>query len=111
MKNEIDGELKNITYMVERLYQNQLLEILETLNIHFEIICKIMLDFIRNSDEYTTLGFQIPKDVLLCQVKNFITSYEKKDPLMLADVLKYEISESLMFYREILTGMGTDYAK
>lgn len=48
-------------------------------------------------------GIDVPQDILITQVKNFMEAYEKKDVLMLADTMKYEIYEALCYYKEILS--------
>lgn len=108
MEEKIDEELKQIEYMVEKLYQNDMIEIVDVLNQHFQNICHIMVTFINEIDQYNAMGLQIPKDILIHQLRNLMEAYESQDVIMLADVLKYEINEGLLFYKEILIQVRTN---
>ena len=107
MREKIHEELNTITYLVDKLYQNKLNDVLESLNQHFKLICDIMIHFLQDCDQYKAIGIDVPKEILLSQIKNLMDAYEKMDPLMLADVLKYEISEALRTYEQILVEMGS----
>lgn len=106
MVDEINKLLERIDYISVALYQNKLVDVIEDINELFPKINHLLLQFIGESDKYRGCGINVPQEILISQVKNFIDSFENKDVLMLADTLKYEIYEGLSYYREVL--LNTD---
>lgn len=51
---------------------------------------------------YRELGVDLPEDIILAQLQNLMDGMQHRDMVMLADVLNYEIGETLQVYKEIL---------
>ena len=52
--------------------------------------------------QWAETGTEIPLDIILCQLENFEVAMNKKDDLMLADVLNFEWKETLKYYKGLL---------
>lgn len=50
-------------------------------------------------------GVELPVEVLLQQLENVESAYVKKDMVLMADTLEYEVREGVCFYIEILKCM------
>lgn len=48
------------------------------------------------------LGVEISEEVVIQQLKNLREAYEYKDSMLLADTLRYELKDTLIFYLEII---------
>lgn len=103
MIDEIDRLLERISYLTTELYKNNLIGVANEMDGIFAKISQLLLKLIEDSIAYKEKGFDVPQDILIAQLKNFMVAFEKKDVLMLADSLKYEIYEALSYYRVILT--------
>lgn len=103
MIDEIDKLLERISSISTELYRNSLVDIADEMDGIFFEISQLLLRFIEDGIVYKEKGIDVPQDILIAQLKNFMDAFEKKDVLMLADSLKYEIYEGLGYYREILT--------
>jgi len=64
-------------------------------------ISEIYRDFINSADELKGVGVEVPVDILLLQMERFVEACKVKDTIMMADVLNYEILDTLMVYSEI----------
>ncbi len=62
------------------------------------IITKLMSEI----PYYRQLGVDLPEDVILAQLNNLLEAFEHRDMVMLADTLKFELSDTLEVYKEIL---------
>lgn len=51
-------------------------------------------------------GVDIPIEIVMTQMENLKNSYANKDMVLLADVLQYEIGDTIDFYIEILKEIG-----
>lgn len=67
-----------------------------------ENISEIMMSMINQSEKMNELGINVPKDIIIMQLENIVEGLDKKDSILLADTLEYEILPSLKFYQEIL---------
>ena len=103
MIGEIEKLLERIDAVAVELYRNNIGAVAVELGEMFPKINQILLKLIGDSDAYEKVGIEVPQDILISQVKNFMEAYEKKDVLMLADTMKYEIYEALCYYKEILS--------
>lgn len=65
-------------------------------------IVTIVTEFLKMSGLLLKYQIEIPESVILTQLHNLLDAFENKDYVMLADTLHYEISETLLFYKEIL---------
>lgn len=106
MKEIIKKEIPRIEYIADLLYQNKIEVVINELENEFQIISKIMIEFINRCDQYNKMGMEIPKEVLLSQMKNCMEAYKKGDVLMLADSLQYEICQSMNLFQDILNELG-----
>ena len=106
MIEEIDMLLERIVYVSRELYKNNLNGVADEIREMFPKINQILLKLIGDSVRYEQIGIEVPQNILILQVKNFLEAYENKDVLMLADTMKYEIYEGLSYYRELLTNSG-----
>lgn len=50
------------------------------------------------------MGLDIDKDILECQIRNVEIALEKKDFMMLADTIRYEVNDSLLILKELIVG-------
>ena len=101
MISRIDGLLKAIPAICEQLYQNDLINANQGIANVFPEINQIYLDMINMRADYEAAGIDLPVEILISQIKNILEAYESKDVIMLADCLKYEIYEGLLFFRGI----------
>lgn len=51
---------------------------------------------------YREEGVDLPEDIILAQLQNLMEGIQYKDTVLLADALNFEISDTLMVYKEIL---------
>jgi len=106
MTKEIDILLERISYISIELYKNNLIGVADEICEMFPKINQLLLKLIGDRDRYKEIGIEVPQNILISQVKNFLDAFENKDVLMLADTMKYEIYEGLSYYRELLTNTG-----
>ena len=69
-----------------------------------EIINKVLTDL----SIWGKQDNDIPLDVIFRQIKNLENALRDKDDFMLADTLKYEISNTLNYYLEIVNEYGKE---
>lgn len=65
-------------------------------------ISKVYTTFIGDAGELATMGVELPVDILMAQLKNYIEACQNCDIMMLTDCVNYEILDTLSIYREIL---------
>ncbi|MDD3239364.1 MAG: hypothetical protein PHW47_04615 [Lachnospira sp.] len=106
MKEIIMQEIPKIEHIADLLYQNKAHIVFNDLENEFQMISKIMIEFINRCDQYNEMGMEIPKEVLLSQMQNCMEAYKKGDILMLADSFQYEICQSISLFRDILNELG-----
>ena len=53
----------------------------------------------------------MPEDIILTQMKNLMTGFEKRDTVLLADTMEYEIKNTLLFYNDILKELAKEQAE
>lgn len=97
--DELIGELKELS---EIFYKDQEKEAFAKLAQMIKIINQVMVEFIDKIPEYNEKGADIPVDVVLTQLNNFVEAMKYKDTVMLGDCIKYELVESISLYRELL---------
>ena len=61
--------------------------------------------------EFQKLGVDVPEDIILTQMKNLMTGFEKRDTVLLADTMEYEIKNTLLFYNDILKELAKEQAE
>lgn len=69
-----------------------------------EIINKVLTDL----SIWGQQDNDIPLDIIFQQIKNLENALRDKDDFMLADTLKYEISNTLNYYLEIVNEYGKE---
>lgn len=62
----------------------------------------IISQLLDKADVLSKLDINVPCEVINNQLLNFVDAYEHRDYMMISDVLRYEIRETMMFYIEIL---------
>lgn len=68
-------------------------------------ITVIMGEILDNAARIQELGVEFPVEVVIQQLTNIAEACEKSDAVMLADTLHYEIKDTLLFYKEIISEM------
>lgn len=63
---------------------------------------QILQEMINMMCRWTEEGKEIPLDIILCQLENFDMALTRKDDMMLADVLNFELKETLNYYKGLL---------
>lgn len=101
MISKIDGLLEEIPRICEQLYQNDIINANQGMAKIFPEINRLYLDVINMRADYEAIGIDLPVEILISQLKNMLEAYEAKDVIMLADCLKYEIYEGLLYFRGI----------
>lgn len=62
-------------------------------------------EFLSQAEYIGSLGVEVPTDMLVQQLTNMTEACKNIDSVMLADTLRYEVSETLAFYSEIIKEM------
>lgn len=75
------------------------------LNQEISNIAKTVTEFLEMSGVLQQYEIEVPQDIILAQLQNLLTAFERKDQILLADTLHYEIADTLEFYIEILQEM------
>ena len=63
-------------------------------------VISAMMVILEWAEELVKNGEEFPVDIILQQIQNLNDAYEKKDEVMLADTLEYEIVNALYVYQE-----------
>lgn len=71
----------------------------------------ILKEFTDRVPEFQKLGVDVPEDIILTQMKNLMTGFEKRDTILLADTMEYEIKNTLLFYNDILKELAKEQAE
>ena len=69
---------------------------------------EIIMKLISEIPYYRQLGVDLPEDVILAQLQNLLEAFEQSGTVMLADTLKYELTNTLQVYDEILVQLETE---
>ena len=95
---------EEININIQQLRQNKEHAREETVKLLPDIIFAInQLLAIEKNDK---IDINIPIDIILQQIKNLEEYIEKKDIVLLADTLEYEIRETILFYIDMLKEIG-----
>lgn len=71
----------------------------------------VLKEFTDRVPEFQKLGVDVPEDIILTQMKNLMTGFEKRDTVLLADTMEYEIKNTLLFYNDILKELAKEQAE
>ena len=63
---------------------------------------QVLQEMLKQMCQWVENGEDIPLDVILYQLENFNTALVKKDDMQLADVLYFELQETLKYYKDLL---------
>lgn len=64
-------------------------------------ISYIFQSFISDAGELAAMGVELPVDVIVSQLKRYMSAADMYDTIALADVLKYEIMDTVSVYMDI----------
>lgn len=106
MVDEIKYTMSRILEVSDKLYENNSESISDIIDELFKTINRIILKFVKDEGIYKSYGIEIPVEILIEQLKNFIEAYKQKDIIMLADTMRYEIYNALDYYKNILLEVG-----
>lgn len=105
MKEKIDRIeeiISEINEIYKKLCQGDTNEGFRKFALQVANINGIFTELIDNIPKLWQYDIDIPSDVIIQQLNNMLESYEKKDVMMLTDTLRYEITDTLQFYKEVL---------
>ena len=94
--------LDKIHDVTDEIWENQggnnrkIIECIKEINV-------VLQEFIQRIEEFRQYGVDIPEQVILEQMRNLMSGFESKDSVLLADTMDYEITNTILFYNDILT--------
>ena len=98
---ELESLQQNVDKISWQLYGNDICEAQNELGTIVQKVNAVYLSYINSAPVYAERGIDIPKEILLSQMKNLLEAIEERDILMLADTLQYEIREGLLFFIDV----------
>lgn len=101
MKEYIDNVIGEMNEVAEQLWQGDEAAY-QKLAKYVNGWQQILQEMIDNMRCWTEEGKEIPLDIILCQLENFDMALTRKDDMMLADVLSFELKETLNYYKGLL---------
>ena len=101
IKEYIDNVIGEMNGITEQLWQGNE-EAYQKLSEYAKGWQQILQEMIANMCRWTEEGKEIPLDIVLCQLENFDMALTRKDDMMLADVLNFELKETLNYYKGLL---------
>ena len=102
MVNRIKELLVKIDELTDYFYKDNQSKGYDGLSKIMPVITSIMSDFLHDIPTFNECGMSIPLDIVIAQLNNLIEAIKNKDTIKTADCLKYEITDSLSLYMEIL---------
>lgn len=102
MDKEIDKLLLRLEELYKLFYMDKEKEAFGGVSEVIGQINTVMLNFIKDIPEFNKKGANIPSDVVIAQLNNFMDALKYKDSIMMGDCIKYELMDSLSFYKELL---------
>ena len=101
MKEHIDNVIEEMDEIVELLWRSEE-EAYQKLVGYVNGWQQILQEMLEHMCLYIKEGKEIPLDIILCQLENFDMALKRKDDMMLADVLGFELKETLNYYKGLL---------
>lgn len=98
MKNRIE-EVVRILLIDDRENINKVDQLIKDM-------APLLSDMVTHLLQLKQNGVDIPIEIVMTQMENLKNSYANKDMVLLADVLQYEIGDTIDFYIEILKEIG-----
>lgn len=65
-------------------------------------VSEVMMHFFNESERMKEIGIDVPQNVITAQLENIVEGLGKKDSMLLADTLQYEILPSLEYFYKVL---------
>lgn len=106
MIETIKAALVRLNSIYDMLCQNNTTPAMKEISAIIPELNGIITKLLSEIPYYRQLGVDLPEDVIIAQLNNLLEAFEQKDIVMLADTLKYEISDTLQVYEEILTQLS-----
>ena len=101
IKEYIDNVIGEMSEIAEQLWQAEE-DVYQKLAEYVNGWQQILQEMINTMCQWTEEGKEIPLDIILCQLENFDMALTRKDDMMLADVLNFELKETLDYYKGLL---------
>lgn len=108
MIDTIKATLVRLDSVYDMLCQNNTTPAMKEISEIMPGLNGIITKLISEIPYYRQLGVDLPEDVIIAQLNNLLDAFEQKDMVMLADSLKYELSDTLQVYEEILTQLAVE---
>lgn len=108
MVDTIKSTLVRLDSVYDMLCQNNTVPAMKEISEIMPGLNGIITKLISEIPYYRQLGVDLPEDVIIAQLNNLLDAFEQKDMVMLADSLKYELSDTLQVYEEILTQLAVE---
>lgn len=99
MKDRIERVILEIEKLIINIRQNKE-EFWIEVNQQMPDLIQIMTEFLHFAEEKRALGEEFPVDIIICQIQNLNEAYRRKDAILLADTLQYEIINALYVFME-----------
>lgn len=106
MIENIKHTISEIDIIFDMLCENNTNPAIHKISKIIPILNDIITKLISEIPYYRQLGVDLPQDVILTQLSNLLEAFEHRDIIMLADSLRYEISDTLQVYEEILVQLS-----
>lgn len=108
---DIDDRILKIERIIEQLdevYMSLCIDEakgFEKFNIVVSDLSEQIGEIVSKASDISQMGVDIPVEVIVSQLNNITEACTNLDSIMLADTVRYEIRETLVFYKEILQEM------
>ncbi|MBE5963303.1 MAG: hypothetical protein E7252_00010 [Lachnospira sp.] len=99
-------EMKNRIEEVVRILLRDDRENINKVDQLIKDMAPLLSDMVTHLLQLKQNGVDIPIEIVMTQMENLKNSYANKDMVLLADVLQYEIGDTIDFYIEILKEIG-----
>ena len=99
-------EMKNRIEEVVRILLRDDRENINKVDQLIKDMAPLLSDMVTHLLQLKQNGVDIPIEIVMAQMENLKNSYANKDMVLLADVLQYEIGDTIDFYIEILKEIG-----
>jgi len=99
-------EMKNRIEEVVRILLRDDRENINKVDQLIKDMAPLLSDMVTHLLQFKLNGVDIPIEIVMTQMENLKNSYANKDMVLLADVLQYEIGDTIDFYIEILKEIG-----
>lgn len=101
METYIDKVIEEMNIVAECVWKCEE-DAYKRLTSYIEVWQQMLQQMLENMCYMQEQGVQVPFEIIMQQLDNFECALKKKDDFLLADVLKYELAETLKYYKGLM---------